>query len=200
MAGVSPAAITKACRKELKPAAVGDLVDLDHDATRAYLARHAGDSDDGVTALPELPPGDDHDSDGAPPGRYVPRLDETGFSEELADLTLREIVDKFGTVRAYQKILEAHVKKEQALKNRIANALKLGELIARELVEQHVLAFIDAVFKRLLSDSPKTVAKRCYELAQSGAPVEEAERFVRDNLSGQLAPMKATAERVLRNA
>jgi hypothetical protein len=202
MAGVSPAAITKACRKELRPAAVGDMVDMDHEVTRRYLSRHGVDeqTDAGLTASADSVSADHGDPDAATHGRYVPELDAAGYSEELADLTLKQIVDKYGTVRAYQKILEAHVKKEQALKNRIANAIKLGDLIERGLVSQHIFAFADAVFKRLLSDVPKTSARRSYELCQSGSPVEEAERAIRDNLTSQLSPLKATAERVLRNA
>jgi len=39
LAGVSRPAVTKACRGRLKPACVGNRVDLDHPATVAYLAR-----------------------------------------------------------------------------------------------------------------------------------------------------------------
>ncbi len=196
MAGVSPAAITLACRnKLLKRAAVGDLIDLDHKVARKYLAQHGVRLD----KPPKKPPKTDS-AQASEPTPQAPSLDDSGFSEELGDLTLREIVERFGTVRAYQKILEAHVKREQALKNRIANAIKLGDLVARSLVQTHVLAFIDGVFKRLLSDSPKTLVKRVYELAQSGTPIEDAERFAREHISSQLNPLKATAERVLRNA
>jgi len=39
-AGVSKQAISKACKKDLKPACSGERVDLDHEAVTAYLAAH----------------------------------------------------------------------------------------------------------------------------------------------------------------
>lgn len=41
LAGVSPAAVTRACSRALAPACVGQQVDLDHPAAAAYAARAA---------------------------------------------------------------------------------------------------------------------------------------------------------------
>lgn len=38
MAGVSRAAITKACRTQLAPACIGPRVDIDHPSTKEYLS------------------------------------------------------------------------------------------------------------------------------------------------------------------
>jgi hypothetical protein len=43
-AGVSPTAITKACRRSLAGAVRGKKVDLDHPAVREYLSKHAAGS------------------------------------------------------------------------------------------------------------------------------------------------------------
>jgi hypothetical protein len=51
LAGVTPAAITKACRRELAQACEGQLVDRDHTYVRAYLIRH-GVTDPGRNARP----------------------------------------------------------------------------------------------------------------------------------------------------
>jgi hypothetical protein len=231
LAKVSPAAVTKACGKKLKPACVADLIDVESECAREYLAAHGV-----VLPDPAAPPTDPAKpkskrstkpapgkpgskrkraaNAGAPTptspvkpspkraGRLnedAPLLDESGYADELKDLTLNEIVERHGTVRAYQKHLEAHVKREQALKSRISNAQKLGELIEWELIDKTVFGLIDAVFKRLLNDTPKTVSSRAYDLARSNAPLEEAEQMVRDSISSHLNPVKATAIRILRN-
>ncbi len=80
----------------------------------------------------------------------------------------------------------------------IRNAKERGELISRELVRTHVFGSIESTNKRLLYDSPKTIARAVYALARNGAPIEEAERAVRDHLSSQLSAVKTTAVRLLR--
>lgn len=72
-----------------------------------------------------------------------------------------------------------------------------GRLISRDLVRTHVFGAIDAGNRRLLGDASKTIARRVYGLARSGAPIEEAERTVRELISSQLRFVQTTAVRVL---
>ena len=86
------------------------------------------------------------------------------------------------------------------IEKRLKNEDTMGRLIERELVKHHVLGMVDAMARRLLRDTPKTIARRLYGLARSGAAVEDAEQVLRDLLSSQITPAKASAARALRRS
>lgn len=195
---------------------VGDRIDLDHEAAAAYVAAcRDGDGPKPKPARaptpkpkpaqkpPRKPTGssDPPEFEVAAPTehRRAPHVDrETGYCDELADWTLAEIVEQFGTIRSFKDILEAHEKRERARKNRLDNEQTEGNLIERERVRTHVLGFIEASHKRILSDAAKTVAKRAMGLVKAGASVEELEKFVRDTLGSILRPARDAATRNLR--
>lgn len=118
----------------------------------------------------------------------------------IGQLTIDEVVRRFGTRAKFRAWLDARKKLEDIREKELKNDETLGRLIERELVKTHVFGAIEAGNRRLLGDTPKTLARRLYALAKSGAPVEEAEAVVREVISSQLQPVKATAARVLRNA
>lgn len=189
LAGVTPAAITIACRTELEPACDGDRVDADHPIAIAYLERRN-------TRVNPGPP---------PKAKSAPRDDDaptetTEDIERYAALTLRELVEKFGTERKFRDWLAALKTIEDIRRTRLDNDETERRLISRELVKTHIFAAIDGSFRRLLSDAPKTIARRVFALAKSGGTVEEAERTIREIMSSQLSHLKAKASRVLRNA
>lgn len=226
--GVSNAAVTIACRGALSAACVGDRIDLDHKAVSDYMAKGRGvDPKPDPVRKPEAKPKPasvrtppvepraprQQPSGGAGRKRRssatatvqgseadAPQLDENGFAPEIEDLVAREIAERYGTSRQYVDWLDAYQKQQRARDLWLKNQKLEGQLIDRELVSNHVFGFIDAVFKRLLIDASKTLAARVQNLTRSGASIEEIEREVRGILSTQLAPMKATAARVLRNA
>lgn len=209
-------AITKACRGSLKAACVRDRIDIDHEAATAYLARHgvvlapadgapttspkrrppkaarptaspkmAAEKARAPTASRPVPP-----SEEAPPP--TPELD--AFAEMLAPL-----VQRFGTGRIFRDWLLAVKDIEAIREKRLDNDERQGRVISRELVRTHVFGAIEASNKRLLGDAPRTIARELYALAKSGAPIEEAERAVRESIGSQLAPVKTTAARMLRD-
>lgn len=120
--------------------------------------------------------------------------------EGIEDLTLRELTARFGTTLEFKDWLDARKKVADIREKDLKNFETEGKLISRELVEHHVFGAIENANRQLLADSPKTITRRIYAMARSGAPLEEAERVVRDIISSQLRPVKATASRVLRNA
>lgn len=193
-AGCSRAAVTQACSRNLADACHGDRVDLDADSVRAFLADNG--AADGPTGSRKGKPGRPR----KPMPEEPPRLDEVGFSEELGDYTLHEIVQKFGTIRSYRDLLEANEKRERALKNHLDNEQRRGQLIDRELVEKHCVGLIDAMSKQLLSDAAKTITARAYAMAKAGAPLEDGERVAREIMSSHLKPTKRKTVRVLREA
>lgn len=211
MAGVSRAAITKACKTTLADACVDDRVDIDAPCVVEYLARK------GVALAPSKrkgkaprppEPATEHEHEPDPPSsrepdleptpRGVPELDVDGYSDEIAELTVKQVVDRFGTARAYKDWLEAHEKRERARKNYLDNEETEGNLISRELVQAQLFAAIDAVFRRLLQDTPKTVVRRMYAAANSGQSIEDSEGVVSELISSQLRPLKEDIARKLR--
>jgi hypothetical protein len=129
--------------------------------------------------------------------RAVPEPDEaTGFVDELADRTLLQICEEFGTIRKFKDHLEAFEKRERALKYRLENEEAEGRLIAREVVVRVIGAF-DGAFRKLLGDGPKTISRRVYAMARSGQTNEEAEATVHEILSTILKSVKRAARDVI---
>jgi hypothetical protein len=65
-------------------------------------------------------------------------------------------------------------------------------------VKTHVFGFLEAGNRRLLGDTPKTIARRLYGLARSDSPIEEAEKLVREIIGSQLEPQKKRVAQILR--
>lgn len=120
--------------------------------------------------------------------------------EGYAHLTIDEVVRCFGRKPAFRFWLDARKKIADIREKELKNDETTGRLIEREFVRVHVFGAIEAGNRRLLGDTPKTLARRLYALAKSGAPVEEAEKVVRELLSSQLKVVKAATTKALRNA
>lgn len=208
--GVSGAAITKACKKQLLEACLDNgRIDLDHPAVRKYLGDQgeAPPSAPAPTPEPTQPPSRtkrERTPPASPPRSPEPAasrdssLDEDG--RPIEELTLREVAERFGTMTAFKDHLDALKKLVDIREKDLKNNETEGRLIERELVKTHVFGAIEAGNRRLLTDSPKTIARRLFALAKSGGTLEEAERTVREILGSTLDPVKASASRVLRNA
>jgi hypothetical protein len=208
MRGVSRAAVTQALRSKLAPALHGQLVDASHPVVKAWL----GAADGAATASPKPakapPPTPTKPTRTAknaapqppavrpelPPEEPAPSDDELDAFAEL----LRPLVTRFGTSRAFALWLAAADKLEVIRERRLKNEEAEGKLISRDLVKTHVLGAVEAGNRRLLNDSPKTIARRIYAAAKAGEPVESAEQVVREIIESHLGPVKTTAVRLLR--
>ncbi len=221
IAGVSPAAITKACKASLSEGCVGKRVDLDHPVVVKYLRKKGvAPTSDTVSAPaarskptkrrprsakkpagkkpPQRPPKKKSSASAASP-TDVPDVTDDDI-EAYAHMSLDELVERFGTATAFKDWLDSRKTIEDIRQKTLKNNEIDGRLISRDLVRAHVFGAIESGNRRLLGDSPKTIARRLYALAKNGTPVEEAEAIVREIISSQLAPVKAQAARALRNA
>lgn len=209
VAGVSKQAIGKAMKEGgLKGAVVNDRIDMMHPDAVAYLKRPRPGSrrrsaDQRGKKKPKPAPKQDRaktsNGNGAPLAPELTTDDGIDISR-YADFTLRELVDRFGSVRALKDWLEALKKIEDIREKRLNNEVVQRALISRELVKTHVFGFLDAGNRRLLGDTPKTIARRLYGLARSDAPIEEAEKLVREIIGSQLEPQKKRVSKLLREA
>jgi hypothetical protein len=203
IAKVSAMAITKICRTRLMEACIGPRVDLDHPSVLAYLAS----KDIAPPAALEAPvraplePTAPRPSSKSASGQReaLEASDEKIDVEQYADMTLRQIADLFGTVTAFKDWLDARKKQVAIREKELRNWELEGRLIPRDAVRTHVFGAIDGANRRLLQDAPKTITRRLYAMAKSGAAIEEAEQVVREIVGSQLRPVKDVAARALRS-
>lgn len=182
-AGVTAMAISKAARRGLKDACVGDRIDAAHPAALAYVEQRQA----------KKPP---PKAVSTPDGVVVEASDLANYGE----LTIRELVERHGTRRELLDWVDALKKIEDTRKAYLANSQTEGELISRELVATHVLGLLEALTRRLLVDLPRTLVSRLYAAARSSEPPETAEGLVREMLSGQIKPAVTAVGRSLKRA
>lgn len=209
LCGVSPSAITKACKGALADALHRDRIDVEHPSAIAYREAHAKKTDAREASQTHEKHGDAQPrrNGSVRPATGIP-AQPTAPSEPVvvhrednlgayADLTIREIVNQFGTERVFKDWLEAHSKIEDVEQKRIRNQEYRGELVRRDLVQRTVFSAWEDSNRRLLGDIPRTLVARLYAAARSDVSKEESERVVKEIISGVLRSVKETAERAL---
>ncbi len=231
LAGVSPAAITKACRGLLKAARVGNRVHVDHPAAEAYLAGKGSsaaalDAGWGGAVVPAAAPTraakpgpkrppraaraptkaaqkakkaprkptTPRPSPSVPPPPKVPAPKEITELQELQEL-LRPLVERYGTSRNFRDWLLSLKDTELILAKHLANEEAMGRLISKELVSAHVLGALGGLTRKLLRDTPKTLARKVVALRS----VEDVERVIREHIGSQIVPVKDKVIRLLRD-
>jgi hypothetical protein len=127
------------------------------------------------------------------------QLPEDGPSvESLLDWTLRDITDEYGSMDKFMDHLNARRKIADARRLELANAANEGLLVPRAFVATHVVALIDATYRRLLSDTAVTIAARLQSMVRADTSLEELQRTTRDLIESQLQPLKAQAIKTIR--
>ena len=119
---------------------------------------------------------------------------------KFADMTLRELIQRFGTDIAFLDWLKATKSIEDINEKRLKNAQTRKELVNIKLVKTGVIEHFEIVFNKLLTDGAKTIARRITSMHSAGRPVEDCEAFVADQVSSFIKPAKAKIARALRNA
>jgi hypothetical protein len=223
----SRAAITKRCKATLASAVDGDRIILNRPAALADMAA-AGLTPDEVSAVlrgetdraptkakksrpakaaaPTAPrakskkrnrPGPaPRPEPSVPPPPRVPAPKDSEL-EQLREL-LRPLTERFGTATTFKDWLAAAKQIEEIQQKRLSNEEARGRLISRELVSAHVFGALGGMTRKLLRDTPKTLARRVLGLGQ-GATVEDAERLIREHISSQIGPVKDKVTRTLRD-
>ena len=119
--------------------------------------------------------------------------------EIYLDMTLRELVDKFGTATSFSDWLAATKRIEDVYEKRLKNAKTKGELISRKLVEVGVIDVFNSAHLRLMADGAKTLANGVISKHLTGVEVPEIEAFITDIVGSFIKPVKSKIERSLRN-
>lgn len=117
--------------------------------------------------------------------------------EGLADMTIREAVEKFGTGYRMLDWLRALKEIEAVNEKRIKNAQSMGRLIARRLVEVGVIDPFNSAHVRLMTDGAKAVTAAVLAKHQAGVSEQEIEAYVSDVIGSFIRPVKSKVERNL---
>jgi hypothetical protein len=113
------------------------------------------------------------------------------------DLTLRELITRFGTDYQFVEWLKAINLIEGIQEKRLKNLKTQGELIHRQLVEDYLISPINTAHTQMLADGAKTLAAKAIELRDSGDGAVEIEKEIRDRLSSFIKPMKRKIKKAL---
>lgn len=197
LCGVSRAAVSKACGegKALAPAFDGKNIDLAHPAARAYVLAKTGEQLPDARSYAQHTRGvaaGKEKRKRAAPADDMPPLEEAEHIAEYLDMTLRDVIDKFGTDVRFLDWLKAVEKLEAIRDKRLRNDERENKLVPRELMGVVVGAF-ERCFSLQLNDASKTISARLYSYVKAGRTVEDATQLVEDQIS---APIKDAKRRI----
>lgn len=206
LAGVSAAAITKACKTILAPAMVGKRIDMNHKAAKTYLS---GSESNQRQTIEILDPGEKkpHVRGHSAARELKKRGTDTDNAftvpeniQAFADMSLRDVIAQFGTDVRFLDWLRATKEIEMINERRIKNAKAAGELVHRDLVKAGVIDPVDAALMKLLTDGSKTITRRATAMHDAGRDLKDIEEFVKDQISSFIRPMKAKIKRAFTDA
>lgn len=225
--GCSTATPSRLKHKELKPAMVGPKINAAHPAALEIIHQFRqgnGRRDRNATLAPDADPTDilpadliggrSPDTEPAPKGLAARRerkkqgaIDTGGEDfgtvpehiEAFADMTLRELIHRFGTDARFVDWLRATKQIEEIKERRTKNEKMMGELIPRDFVAKYLFGAMEESNTRLLNDSPRTIAATAAEMVEAGETLEQIEERVRELISSQIRNMKTRAKKALRN-
>lgn len=120
--------------------------------------------------------------------------------EAFADMTLREVISRYGTDVRFLDWLKATKEIEMINERRIKNAAAQGKLITRDLVERGVIDPFNSAHLRLMSDGAKSLAASAVTKHMAGAELIEIERHMADVIGSFLRPVKNKVAQALRTA
>ena len=199
MKGVSRMAISKVAKTQLSEAFVGKKIDLDHPSVKKYMAstHGSGDSSEKTKKSQNKAKKSTPKPNPAPraPKVRTPKK-ESNLSTEFEDMTLREIISRFGTSYQFKEFLSGWKTLADVRLKEIQIKEKSGELIPKEFVKTHVFAILDGLNKRLLMDTPKTIFAQVKAMIKSDAEEVATTKTIHDLISAQL---KSVTKKVKRN-
>jgi hypothetical protein len=121
----------------------------------------------------------------------VKQREVAGHIWKLADMTLRDLVELFGTDVAFKDWLDALKRIEDIRASRIKNAKLEGELVSREIVQRFVMEPVETAHVGLLTDGAKTMARIIVPMVQSGSMADEIEKYISNTITKYVKRVKA---------
>lgn len=118
---------------------------------------------------------------------------------KFADLTLREVIKKYGTAERFVDYLKALKEIQLIAEREIKMAEIKGQLVSRYLVQTQIVEQFEAAHIKLLMDGAKTISVKASALCAAGATTEEIEKMVAEKITDFIRPVKSKIERALKN-
>lgn len=160
------------------------MINAAHPLARQYLAEK------GVDELPEDL--DFEQEQTSSQAGVLRKPDDSWNKDELENLTLRQILQRFGSVPGFKQYVDSlrAIAEYQQRDLRVQQAR--GTLIDRDFVEYKLFAMVDLAFQRLLTDMPDSLGKQIVSRVQSGGDnlAIEVQNMIKERVSQILEDMK----------
>jgi hypothetical protein len=197
LAGVSTSSISRNLKTKFAGAVVGNRIDISHPDAARYLEHRAGLAvgEKGTAMVPTGAAARKEAKKTAPPKSIAE------IPEDIAafqNMTLRELIDRFGTATAFCDWLRASKTIEDIAEKRIKNAASAGDLVSRRAVKVGVIDVIESAHIKLLTDGSKTIATRVFSMIKAGREKSDIVELIEDQIGSFIRPIKARTRRCLR--
>lgn len=112
--------------------------------------------------------------------------------EGLENLTLREIVMRYGSIDGFKRYVESLKSISDFNLRDMKMKAHRGELIQRDLVSGTLIPLIDVAYQRLVSDVPAAITQQIIARIESGGDdmIGDCEKIIRDAISRVLKNTK----------
>ena len=117
--------------------------------------------------------------------------------EMFADMTLRELIQRFGSDIAFVDWLKATKLIEEINERRLKNAKTKNELVSRELVKRGIIEPIDAAHIKMLTDGVRTLNIKITTLVKSDETDKTKEDTISETITSFLKPVKEKIKKTL---
>ena len=117
--------------------------------------------------------------------------------QAFTDMTLRDLVSKFGTDSRFVDWLRAAKLIEEINDKRLKNAVSKDDLVSKSLVQKNVIDVFNASHLKLMNDGAKSIAAGVVSKHVSGANLIDIERYVSDIVGSFVSPVKSKIKRSL---
>ena len=155
-AGVQPCTITYHFPKD-HPAVINGRINVDHPDVQSYLQRRE-------TEIKQTEPSPNSAQASEKPVFSVPAVPENApkpqTPEELANLTLQEIVDRFGHIQGFKSYVSGLSELENLKLKNTKSQHQRGILIDKAREGRALFDILEGLFKKLVDEIPKIGIRR----------------------------------------
>ena len=192
LVNISTAGVAKLVRTRLVKAMVGKRVDIQHPDAIEYLKSKLGKGI--VTELISVP------IEKPPPPPPPEQVELPEDIEAVADLTIRQVVEKFGTVTAFSDWLKAMKSIADIKEKHLKNDAALGRVIDKEYVANFMFGAFETSYSQLVNDAPRTICATIVESHEAGESIEVLQQQAQKIISSQIKGVKDKLKKALKNA
>ena len=119
---------------------------------------------------------------------------------EYADMTLRQIIQKFGTDVRFVDWLKAVKAIEDIQEKRLKNEQAQGNLVNRDLIRTGIIEPLNTAHVKMMTDGAKAISVRVPAMAAAGEETVDIERYISGVISSFIKPVAPKVERAIKNA